>query len=160
MAERPAPEPADGAQPTGRPDLLAGLMFAAIALFGLYLVRDYDMGTAARMGTGYVPRLVCWIMLALGAAIAVRGFQAEREPEEPLAWRPLLMVPLAIVAFGLLVDRAGLVAAATALIVIGAFASRGVRPLETLALGLVLIAGSVLVFVWGLGLSMDIWPEF
>ena len=61
-----------------RKDVLAGLLFCAIALLGLYLSRDYPVGTALRMGTGYVPRLLCWILLALGALILVQGL---REPE-------------------------------------------------------------------------------
>ena len=50
-----------------RPDVLAGLMFIAIAALGLWVSRDYPVGTALRMGTGYVPRLLCWILLGLGA---------------------------------------------------------------------------------------------
>ena len=51
-----------------RKDVLSGLLFIAIALFGLWLSRDYPIGTALRMGTGYVPRLLCWILLGLGAS--------------------------------------------------------------------------------------------
>lgn len=164
MAERSAPDPVPApgrSRVSGRPDLVAGAMFAAIGLFGLYLLRGYDMGTAARMGSGYAPRLVCWVLLGLGTLVAARGLHSEREDDqEPIAWRPLVLVPLSIIAFGLLVERIGLVAAAAGLIVIGALAGRGIRPLETLILGAALIAGSVLVFVWGLGLSMPIWPEF
>ena len=38
-------------------------LFMAVAVFGLWLSRDYPIGTALRMGTGYVPRLLCWILL-------------------------------------------------------------------------------------------------
>ena len=47
-------------------NVLAGLMFMAIAIFGLWVSRDYPIGTALRMGTGYVPRLLCWALLGLG----------------------------------------------------------------------------------------------
>ncbi|MCB4771296.1 tripartite tricarboxylate transporter TctB family protein [Ancylobacter sp. Lp-2] len=161
MVERSASDPSARAPgPSGRPDLWAGVMFAAIGAAGLYLMRGYEMGTAARMGAGYVPRLVCWGLVALGSVIALRGFSAEREEEDGVAWRPLAFVSLAIVAFGLMVERTGLVAAAAGLIGLGALAGRDVRPLETLTLGAALIAGSVLVFVWCLGLSLPIWPEF
>jgi hypothetical protein len=56
-----------------RKDVLAGLMFIAVAALGLWLSRNYAIGTALRMGTGYVPRLLCWILLALGAIIFVQG---------------------------------------------------------------------------------------
>ena len=58
-----------------RRDVLAGLMFIAIAAFGLWLSRDYTMGTTLRMGTGYVPRLLCWLLLVLGAIVFVGGLR-------------------------------------------------------------------------------------
>ncbi len=64
-----------------RKDVLAGLLFIAVAAFGLWLSRDYPIGTALRMGTGYVPRLLCWILLGLGAVVFLQGLreaQAER----------------------------------------------------------------------------------
>ena len=64
-----------------RKDVLAGLLFVAVAVVGLYVSRDYPIGTAVRMGTGYVPRLLCWLLLGLGAWILVQGFfetQSER----------------------------------------------------------------------------------
>ena len=54
-----------------RKNVLAGLMFIVIAALGLWVSRDYPIGTALRMGTGYVPRLLCWILMGLGAAILV-----------------------------------------------------------------------------------------
>jgi putative tricarboxylic transport membrane protein len=59
-----------------RRDVLSGLMFAGVALFGLWLSRDYPIGTALRMGTGYVPRLLCWILLGLGSFVLVQGLRA------------------------------------------------------------------------------------
>ncbi|MCX7312698.1 MAG: hypothetical protein NTV56_13475 [Alphaproteobacteria bacterium] len=42
-----------------RADVLSGLLFVAIAAFGLWASRNYPVGTALRMGTGYMPRLLC-----------------------------------------------------------------------------------------------------
>src|SRR5713101_10022181 len=80
-----------------RKDVLAGLLFVAVALFGLWLSRDYPIGTALRMGTGYVPRLLCWILLGLGTVILVQGLrdgQAERRLSsgDTSAWRPVVFV--------------------------------------------------------------------
>src|SRR5262245_24000171 len=54
-------------------DFGAGLMFAAFGAIGLYLARDYPVGTALRMEPGYVPRLLCWGMIGVGAIIVARG---------------------------------------------------------------------------------------
>src|SRR4030081_729366 len=58
-----------------RRDVLAGLMFIGVAALGLWLSRNYPIGTALRMGTGYVPRLLCWILMGLGAIVLVQGLR-------------------------------------------------------------------------------------
>ena len=88
-----------------RKDVLAGLLFMGVAAFGLWISRDYPIGTALRMGTGYVPRLLCWILLGLGAypgAGAARSAAARRLAAAGA--RPggrSCSSPLALVAFGL-----------------------------------------------------------
>src|SRR5436305_12446996 len=76
-----------------RKDVLAGLLFVAVALLGLRLSRDYPIGTALRMGTGYVPRLLCWILVALGVVVLVqrlRRAQPAQMAASPFrAWRPV-----------------------------------------------------------------------
>src|SRR3954464_6726876 len=67
-----------------RRDVLAGLLFVGVALLGLWLSRDYPIGTALRMGTGYVPRLLCWILLGLGTVVLVQGLRAA-QTERPLS---------------------------------------------------------------------------
>jgi putative tricarboxylic transport membrane protein len=76
LGERPEASGAAVLQILTRRDVLAGLMFVGVALFGLWLSRDYPIGTALRMGTGYVPRLLCWILLGLGSVVLVQGLRA------------------------------------------------------------------------------------
>src|SRR6266567_775700 len=88
-----------------RKDVLAGLLFVAVALFGLWLSRDYPIGTALRMGTGYVPRLLCWILLALGVAVLVQGLREGQgahlvSSEQGSAWRAVIFVTASLVIFG------------------------------------------------------------
>jgi len=148
-----------------RKDMLAGLMFMAVALVGLWVSRDYPIGTALRMSTGYVPRLLCWILLGLGALIALQGIGTrETEPGVPrserLAWRPVIFVTASLVVFGLTIERLGLVVSIMLLIAIGAIAARGLRPLETLAAAFLLIVLSWAIFILGLGLAIPVWPEW
>src|SRR5262245_22246976 len=86
-----------------RKDVLAGLLFIAFAALGLWASRNYPIGTALRMSTGYVPRLLCWIMVGLGVVIAIQGILAhgERPLGGKLQWRPLVFVPLSILVFAL-----------------------------------------------------------
>ena len=112
-----------------RRDVLAGLLFVGVALLGLWLSRDYPIGTALRMGTGYVPRLLCWILLGLGTIILVQGLRAA-QTERPLssadmsAWRPVIFVTASLVIFGLSIEHLGLVLSILLLIGVGAVAAR------------------------------------
>jgi hypothetical protein len=147
-----------------RKDVLAGLLFCSVALLGLFLSRDYPIGTALRMGTGYVPRLLCWILLGLGILVLVQGLReagAERPaPSGTSAWRPVVFVTASLVLFGLSIERLGLVLSILLLIGVGAIAARGLRLLETMAAAFVLIVLSWGIFILGLGLAIPVWPEW
>jgi hypothetical protein len=161
---------AAGAPPTRRPALavltrrnvLAGLMFMALAVFALWVSRDYPVGTALRMGTGYVPRLLSWILLGLGLLIALTDIWSRADEEidgESLpVLRPLFFVTLSIVVFGLTIERFGLVIAIMLLVMIGSLAGQGRRWVEAMIAGLAMAVASVAIFIWGLGLSIPIWP--
>jgi hypothetical protein len=134
-----------------------------LAVFALVVSRNYAMGTALRMGTGYVPRLLSWILFGLGLLVLVqdvlaRGEEAPADDEALPVWRPLFFVTLSIVVFGLTIERWGLVVSILLLVGIGSLAGAGKRWLETMIAGVVMAAASVLIFVWGLGLVIPIWP--
>src|SRR5713226_8015172 len=148
-----------------RKDVLAGLLFSAVALLGLWLSRDYPIGTALRMGTGYVPRLLCWLLLGLGAIVLVQGLRDAQDTRslssgDVSALRPVIFVTTSLVIFGLSIERLGPVVSILLLIGVGAVAARGLRPLETLAAALVLIILSWGIFILGLGLTIPVWPEW
>jgi len=148
-----------------RKDVLAGLMFIGVAALGLWLSRNYPIGTALRMGTGYVPRLLCWILMGLGAIVLVQGLR-EADSDRPAEggalarlW-PILIVTASLVAFGLALERLGLVVAIFLLIGIGSLAARGIKPWEAAATALGLILLSWAIFIDGLGLTIPVWPDF
>jgi hypothetical protein len=145
-----------------RADVLSGLLFIAIAVFGLWASRNYSVGTALRMGTGYVPRLLCWVLLGLGAIVLVQGLRERAPPlsTSPQAWRAVLAVTAALVAFGFSIERLGLVLAILLLTGLGALATRALRPLETAIAAVALITLSWAIFIFGLGLTIPIWPEW
>jgi putative tricarboxylic transport membrane protein len=148
-----------------RKDVLSGLLFAGVALFGLWLSRDYPIGTALRMGTGYVPRLLCWILLGLGVIVLVQGLRQAQgarslSSDDISAWRPVVFVAASLVIFGLSLEHLGLVISILLLIGVGAVAARGLKPVETFVAALVLIALSWGIFILGLGLTIPVWPEW
>jgi hypothetical protein len=151
-----------------RKDVMSGLLFMGVSLGGLWVSREYPVGTASRMGTGYMPRLLLWTLLGLGALILLSGLlKAERAPEAGIsaggsagaAWRPVVFVTASLVVFGLALDRLGLVVSVLLLTGIGAVAGRGMRLLETAAATLVLAVLCWLVFIVGLALTIPLWPQ-
>jgi hypothetical protein len=147
-----------------RKNVLAGLMFIGIAALGLWLSRNYPIGTALRMGTGYVPRLLCWILTGLGAVILLQGLREgdDGQPAEggfiARLW-PVTVVATSLVVFGLTLERLGIVLAILLLVAIGSLAARDLKPWETLAAAAFLIVLSWAIFIVGLGLTIPVWPE-
>jgi putative tricarboxylic transport membrane protein len=165
MTTERQPVPVSPWQPLLRKDVLSGLLFVIIALLGLWLSRDYPIGTALRMGTGYVPRLLCWILLGLGVVVLVQGLREAQTTRalslgDASGWRPVVFVTASLVIFGLSLERLGLVVSIVLLIAVGSVAARSLRPLETLAAALVLIVLSWAIFIVGLGLTIPVWPEW
>lgn len=142
-------------------DLVAGLMFAAAGAFFLVVSRDYRMGTAMRMGPGYMPWWLGAILIGFGAVIAARGLLRGGDRIEVASLRPLALILVAIAAFGALIRPAGLIVAVAALVAIGGFAMQErPRAAQLVSTIVVLAAFSVLVFPIGLGLPIPILPRF
>ncbi len=145
--------------------MLAGLMFMAVAAFALWVSRDYPIGTALRMGTGYVPRLLSWVLFGLGLLIVIqdlwaRGAEEAHDDEALSVFRPMIFIIAGIVVFGLTIERLGLVIAIVLLVLIASLAGRSKRWLEILIAAAVMAFASVAIFVWGLGLTIPIWPAW
>ena len=143
-------------------DAIAGMMFVAIGAAGLWIGQDYQVGTAIRMGPGYVPRALCFILIALGVLIVLSAVAVRPARSEPPPFRllPLVLIPIAIIAFALALTKLGLVAATALLVIISAFADKGQRPVEIIGTLIVLTLLTVGVFVWGVGIPLSLWPDF
>jgi hypothetical protein len=139
-------------------DFFAGLLFIAFGIAAFAIGGHYPLGTTARMGPGYFPRLLGVLLIALGAIVALRGLKLEGEPIRFGSLKPVAIVLGSVVLFGLLSPHIGLVFASIMLIVMSSAASAEFRWKEALVSGVVLAAGAVLVFIVGLGLLFSVWP--
>ena len=54
-------------------DFWSGALFIAIGIATIVLGSRYTLGTAARMGPGYFPRILGILLIALGGILAVRA---------------------------------------------------------------------------------------
>jgi hypothetical protein len=138
-------------------DFWAGAIYVALAVAVIWIGRNYQQGSSARMGPGYFPVVLGGILAIFGVVSIVRSFIRPGEPVEAIAWRPLGLVLGSVVLFGLLLDRAGVVVALACLIVVSASASRYSRVNMTSVAAMTgLVAFCVLVFVKGLGVPMPL----
>lgn len=145
-----------------RKDLGSGLLFVGFGLAGLLLSPGYRMGTAARMGPGYFPFLVSLCLTGLGVTLCVRSLRKPSVPIErgrPIQYRPVLLVLGAVFLFGLSLKPLGLLLSSFILVLISSAAHREWRFVESLVTALVLSVLVTALFVYGLGMPLDIWPQ-
>jgi Tripartite tricarboxylate transporter TctB family len=138
-------------------NLGAGLVFILIGAAGYLLGRDLSFGTPARMGTGFFPLILSGCIFGLGVIVTLMGFTIRGPHIEPMKWRPITTVSLAIIAFGFAMTKLGLALSAVLLIFIAALARKEVKWRETAMLAVILALFSVGLFIYGLGQAMPAW---
>lgn len=140
-------------------DFWSGLMFCGFAAVAILAARGYSLGTAGKMGPGYFPLLLGAVLAALGLILIGRSFVLDGEPVARLHLLPIAVIALAVALFGLMIEPLGLVVTLAVLTVAIAWAGAEFRFVETAVLAVVLIAFSVGVFVYLLGLPIALWPS-
>lgn len=130
-------------------DFIAGLLFIAIGVVAVAVAaRDYPMGTAMRMGPAYFPAVLGGILILLGAWVAARGLRSGEKVKGDWGLKPLLLIALAVVLFGFLMSKLGLIPALVAVFVVSAAAGREFRWKEVLVLTAVMSAFAVVVLLY------------
>jgi hypothetical protein len=192
-------------------DFLAGAMFIALGLaFLLVAQKNYQMGTAVRMGPAYFPSVLGGLLAVLGGIVLVRSFVSQiSHPLKLFPFRPKVLVAflivggiaffgqesiiamgssgkvvhqilaaiavilcfgvvgpnslviclLAVVLFGYTLKPLGLVLATVLLIMISAWGGNEFKFKEAVISSIILAAFGSAVFIWGLQLPINIWPQ-
>lgn len=136
----------------------AGLMFVLFGAAGIYFGSSLATGSALQMGPGYYPRAVSWGLVAIGAIVAVQGFLVQDEGVATLRLRALLPVILAVVLFAFLARPLGIVLSVFIMAMVASFGDRSTGLIERLALAAGLALGATLIFVYGVGLPLKVFP--
>lgn len=144
-------------------DTVGGLFFAAIGLAFVLGSNHLPMGEAARMASGYFPRLLGYCLIFIGLVISIRGTFSEKKSHEIIyrfALKKVLLIGIALLAFAFLLEPAGLWIALSVLVFISSFASekRGIR--EALILTVVIDLLVAAVFVGAIGLEINLLPPW
>lgn len=141
-------------------DFLAGLLMIGVGAVAFYMALDYPFGSALRMGPGFFPTMLGGILAVFGIYVMARGLRRPEAIQGRWSLRALVILPLSLVLFGILMERAGFIPALVGLIFGSAAAGREFKLVEVLLLTLLLSGLSVAVFIWGLGLPYPLVKGF
>jgi hypothetical protein len=138
----------------------AGMLLIGTGGAAMFIARDYRFGSVLRMGPGFFPTVLGAILVVLGVCIMVLGLRNSETIQGRISVRALLLLPLSLVLFGILMDRAGFVPALAALIFVSAASGRRFKIVEVLLLTAVLTAAMAALFIWGLELPYPLIKGF
>lgn len=144
-------------------DTVGGLFFAAIGLAFVLGSNHLPMGEAARMASGYFPRLLGYCLIFIGLVISILGTFSEKKSHEIIyrfALKKVLLIGIALLAFAFLLEPAGLWIALSVLVFISSFASEQRSIREALILTVVVDLLVTAVFVGAIGLEINLLPAW
>jgi Tripartite tricarboxylate transporter TctB family len=141
-------------------DFWAGVMMIAIGVASITIARGYPFGSTIRMGPGYFPSLLGGILALFGLYVMIIGLRKGERITAHCSPRALIVLPLSLVAFGVLMNYAGFLPAMAVLIFGSAFAGRDFKFVEILFLTVILTSLSVALFIWSLGLPYPLIKGF
>lgn len=140
-------------------DFATGLLFAFIGLSFAYMGTGYGIGTARRMGPGYLPVAIGGVLCLVGTALMVKallqGVVGAAVPR--LYLRPLVLLTASVFAFALTINRFGLVVACVLCVLLAGAASTTTRWREIVLVAIGMAIFSSVVFIELLGLPMRVW---
>jgi hypothetical protein len=139
---------------------LSGLFFIAFGAFAVWAGRDLAIGTAADMGIGYTPRALAIGCIAVGCILLVQAFMSATEegPRVSVAWRPLVLVTLMVIGFGILLPYLGLPITVALITLMAALSGEDFRWVSLVAMSVGLAVMSLLLFSTALNLQIPVWP--
>ena len=141
-------------------DFWAGMMLIGIGAAAMLVARDYEFGSALRMGPGFFPIILGGILIGFGICIMAVGLRNGETIRGSLSLRVLILQTLSFVLFGLLMEKAGFLPALVALVFVSAASGREFKFVEVSLLTAILTLASWALFIWGLGLPYPLIKGF
>ncbi len=144
-------------------DFWSGLMFVLTGLGFAAGATNYSFGTSARPGPGYFPFGLGILLALLGALVLFKSLTIESEGGDKIGaigWKPLSLIVLSVVVFGVALPWLGMFLSLPLLILISSLAGDEFKLKEVIVNSVILTAGSWAVFIKGLNLVIPLWPTF
>lgn len=144
-------------------DFWSGLIFVVVGVTFALGATNYSFGNSARPGAAYFPFGLGVLLAMLGGMVLFKALTIEADGGDPIgaiAWKPLLIIVGSIVVFGLLLPHLGLALTLPVLVTMSALAGDEFHWKDALLNSLILTFGSWVIFIWGLKLTIPLWPVF
>lgn len=152
-------------------DFFSGLMFLLVGIAFAWGADTYSIGTGARMGPGYFPMVLGFLLALLGLVITVMSLVVQTPDGNrigKLSWKPLVFIILANLVFGACIGGLpriglppmGLIVGIFALTFIASNAGDEFNLKEVLILSVLLSLLSYGAFILLLKLQFPVWPTF
>jgi hypothetical protein len=136
-------------------DLVSGGIFVLAGAYFALEALNYEVGTAFRMGPGFMPLLLGSVLALLGLGVAASGWKKPDTGEQfAPPWRGMALIVGVIIFFAATIRGLGFVPVVLISSFIAALSSRLNSPLFALLLAVTLTVMCTLIFVVGLGLSV------
>jgi hypothetical protein len=143
-------------------DFWSGVLFVITGVLFMILSRQYQFGTAAKMGPGFFPTVLGGIMTFLGVMLVVPAMSA-KSPEikvDRIDFKVIGVILLAVGVYAATLPTLGFIVSLFLLIFISSMASHEFTLKTTAISSVVLLIFSWLVFVKGLELQFPFLPTF
>jgi hypothetical protein len=142
---------------TNRRDLCGGCIIALFGLVGVFEGYRLGAGTLSKMGPGYVPMALGFILVGLGLMMASnQGDQASEVVFDRPEWRGWLCIIAGVASFIVLGQYAGLVPAAFFSVLISALGDRTATLKGAILLSIGTTVFGVVLFHYLLSISIPL----
>ena len=137
-------------------DFWTGLIYIFVGSAALIISRDYDMGTAVKMGPAYFPTILSVLLMVIGIISVLRSFLKSGSPIGVIAWKGLVLIVASTLLFGMIVRGAGLIIALPLLVIVSASASARFSWKTSIAEAVGITVFCIVIFLKGLGVPLPI----
>jgi len=144
-------------------DFWSGLMFIVTGVAFAWGALSYSFGNSARPGPAYFPFGLGILLAVLGAAVLFGALTIETDDGDPIgkwAWKPLFIIVLSLIGFGVVLPKLGLLISLPLLVFVVSTAGDEFHWKDALLNAAILTGLSYVVFVKGLSLTLPVWPTF
>ena len=142
-------------------DFVSGLALIVVGTAFAIGATNYSFGTSIRPGPGYFPFGLGIILAILGSIVLFGALTVERKGGDPIGaipWRALLCVVGSIVFFGFALPRLGFLICFPIMIIITSAGGHEFTWKDALLNAFILTVMSYAIFIYGLQLTIPLWP--